>query len=57
MNRTIGRRAAWDRVFVPPHHHNSSPHSPNKAIVSEAVYQAKADRWARLWPKLTVLPC
>jgi uncharacterized protein len=29
---------------------------PNKAIVSEAVYQAKADRWAELWPKLTVLP-
>jgi hypothetical protein len=29
---------------------------PNKAIVSEAVYRAKADRWARLWPKLTVLP-
>lgn len=29
---------------------------PNKAIVSEAVYRAKADRWAGLWPKLTVLP-
>jgi uncharacterized protein len=28
---------------------------PNKAIVSEAVYRTKADRWAALWPNVTVL--
>jgi uncharacterized protein len=29
---------------------------PNKAIVGRDVYEAKARRWAALWPKLTVLP-
>lgn len=28
---------------------------PNKAVVSRAVYEAKAERWAMLWPKLTVV--
>jgi hypothetical protein len=29
---------------------------PNKALVTEAVYRDKVDRWSALWPKLTVLP-
>jgi hypothetical protein len=28
---------------------------PNKVIVPRAVYEAKAARWAAVWPKLTVL--
>jgi hypothetical protein len=29
---------------------------PNKAIITRAVYEAKADRWSALWPKLSVVP-
>jgi len=29
---------------------------PNKAIVTRTVYEAKAERWAALWPKLSVVP-
>ncbi len=29
---------------------------PNKAVVTEAAYTAKAARWRRLWPKLQILP-
>ena len=29
---------------------------PNAKLVSQAVYQAKADRWRQIWPRLTVLP-
>jgi uncharacterized protein len=29
---------------------------PNKAIISEAVYRGKADRWKAQWPGITVLP-
>jgi uncharacterized protein len=28
---------------------------PNRVLVSEAVYLAKAERWRRTWPRLTVL--
>jgi uncharacterized protein len=28
---------------------------PNRVLVTEAVYRAKADRWRRAWPRLTVL--
>jgi hypothetical protein len=27
---------------------------PNKALVTEAAYTAKAARWRRLWPQLTI---
>jgi hypothetical protein len=29
---------------------------PNKAIVSQAVYEEKVQRWAARWPQLTVVP-
>jgi uncharacterized protein len=29
---------------------------PNAKLVSQAVYQAKAERWRHMWPRLTVLP-
>jgi hypothetical protein len=29
---------------------------PNKTIITQAVYEAKAERWAALWPKLSVIP-
>lgn len=29
---------------------------PNKALVTEAAYTAKAARWRRLWPELQILP-
>jgi hypothetical protein len=29
---------------------------PNKAIVDQAVYEAKAQRWVEIWPKLSVSP-
>jgi hypothetical protein len=29
---------------------------PNAKLVSQAVYQAKAERWRLMWPRLTVLP-
>ena len=29
---------------------------PNRRLVSEAVYRAKATRWQALWPELQVLP-
>jgi hypothetical protein len=29
---------------------------PNRRLVSEAVYRAKAARWQGRWPELTVLP-
>jgi len=28
---------------------------PNQVLVPEAVYRAKAERWRRTWPRLTVL--
>jgi hypothetical protein len=28
---------------------------PNKTVVTEAVYTAKADRWRATWPRLTIL--
>lgn len=29
---------------------------PNKTIITQSVYEAKAQRWTELWPQLTVLP-
>jgi hypothetical protein len=29
---------------------------PNATLVSQAVYQAKVERWRQVWPRLTVLP-
>lgn len=29
---------------------------PNKAIIDKAVFEAKAQRWASLWPRLSVMP-
>jgi hypothetical protein len=29
---------------------------PNPVVAPRSVYEAKADRWVRLWPRLTVLP-
>jgi hypothetical protein len=29
---------------------------PNTTLIDRAVYEAKADRWRRRWPQLTVLP-
>lgn len=29
---------------------------PNTTLVDRAVYEAKAERWRRLWPDLTLLP-
>jgi uncharacterized protein len=29
---------------------------PNKTLVTEAVYTAKADRWRSTWPRLQVVP-
>ena len=29
---------------------------PNKALVTEQAYTAKAARWRRLWPELRILP-
>ncbi|MCB0014922.1 MAG: nucleotidyltransferase family protein [Anaerolineales bacterium] len=29
---------------------------PNKRQVSQAVYEAKCERWQRCWPRLTILP-
>jgi hypothetical protein len=29
---------------------------PNKVIVDQKIYVEKTNRWARLWPKLTVMP-
>lgn len=29
---------------------------PNRALVPQAVYEAKAARWKRCWPALTVVP-
>jgi hypothetical protein len=29
---------------------------PNKSLVDRNVYEAKAARWAALWPRLTVIP-
>jgi hypothetical protein len=28
----------------------------NKTVVTRAVYEAKAERWSSVWPRLTVLP-
>jgi hypothetical protein len=28
----------------------------NKAIIDQAIYEAKAQRWAETWPKLSVIP-
>jgi hypothetical protein len=28
---------------------------PNKAIIDRTVYEAKAARWAKAWPKLSVV--
>jgi hypothetical protein len=28
----------------------------NTTLVDEPVYRAKAERWRRTWPQLTVLP-
>jgi hypothetical protein len=29
---------------------------PNRAKVDEAIYDAKASRWAKAWPGLSVVP-
>ena len=29
---------------------------PNKALVTQAVYEAKAARWRQHWPGLTIIP-
>ena len=29
---------------------------PNVTLVSQATYEAKAERWRQIWPRLTVLP-
>jgi hypothetical protein len=29
---------------------------PNEAIITQQVYEARAERWAALWPKLSVTP-
>ena len=29
---------------------------PNRRLAPRSVYEAKAARWARQWPELTVLP-
>jgi hypothetical protein len=29
---------------------------PNQALISRQVYEAKAARWAAIWPRLTVVP-
>ena len=29
---------------------------PNVTLVSQATYEAKAERWRQIWPGLTVLP-
>jgi len=29
---------------------------PNKAQVTQAIYEAKVARWQRIWPKLTIVP-
>jgi hypothetical protein len=29
---------------------------PNRALIDQAIYEAKTARWATLWPRLSVLP-
>lgn len=29
---------------------------PNKSIIDRTVYESKVERWASLWPRLTVIP-
>lgn len=29
---------------------------PNKALISEKIYEAKTQKWKSKWPELTVVP-
>lgn len=29
---------------------------PNKALISQAIYESKVARWQSIWPKLTIIP-
>lgn len=46
---TVCAPFGWDDVF-------DLVVRPNKALVTQVVYEAKAQRWASRWPKLTVRP-